>query len=388
MKISYTIKPYITSLDNINICRPEDRLGSALASSRSSHDVVFVYGKNNQFLGLISPYYTLFYRRYPYLSEVKHSLIKPPKMTDFTPLYRAAEFMIAHRIYTLPVFDGSDKVVAKITADTILDAAAENDYFLDLISGLVKINNPITAKIDSTVKEVYKLMRSNNISRVVLVDAKNKLAGIVSRHDIEDAFIAQTPRQRFNPKKPPPLNFSFDEEEIKRQDSPIAEFVTLRVLSEKNSSGFKKIVKKMIGSGLHSIVIVNESGIPSGFLSRHDLLKAISKLNIPEEIPITYQCPKDEFSEYHIKEALQMLEKFTKKFNKKYPIRSVEIHFNTQKNRVGKTNFYNTTLHVLLKSGKLLVTTSHRHRFAVSVKEAIREINNQIDLTDRQKHEM
>ncbi len=386
MNKNYPIAPCISSSKNVPICWPEDQLGTALQVLKSSHAAVFIYDHQFKFLGLISPYFCLFLHRFPYESKVRHCLFIPPKINSLIPLYRVTEFMIATKIYTLPVFNNQDQVVGVVTADNVLKFLVEDSNLLKQVAEKIEVSQPVTASINSKVKEVYAKMRDNNISRVILIDNEGKLAGIVSRRDIQDDFTAKTVRQRFTTKKHPPIHSSFDEEKTKRRDSPIAEFAKVRVLSAKDSFDLKKILTLMINSKIHSIVLVNSDNIPTGFISRRDVIKAISSLKPEDQIPITYKYPTGSLDMLYFLDVFDLIDKFTRKFNKKVSVQKVAINFVQTKDTSGITRVYNTTLHVILKSGKLLIAKSQRRKLKIGVREAIEKIEAQEDKSDRQKH--
>ncbi len=383
---NYSITPYVSSSKIVPVCWPEDQLGTALQVLKSSHEAVFVYDHQFKFLGLISPYFCLFLHRFPYESNARHCLFIPPRINFSTPLYRVAEFMIATKIYTLPVFDDQDQIVGIITADNILRLVIEDPDLLKQVAEKIKVSPPITTSIHAKVKEVYAKMRENNISRVVLIDNEENLAGIVSRRDIQDDFTAKTVRQRFTTKKHPPVRSSFDEEKVKRRDSPITEFAKVRVLSINDSLDRKKILTTLINSKIHSIVLISNDNIPTGFISRRDIIKAIASLKPEDQIPITYKYPTGSLDMLYFLDVLDLIDRFTKKFNKKMPIQKIAINFVQTKDTAGITRVYDTTLHVTLKSGKLLIAKSQRRKLKISVQEAIKKIEAQEDKSDRQKH--
>lgn len=380
---------HIQPLNKVKQIGPDEKLGPALAKTQTSHDAVFVFEKGS-FKGIVSPYLSLFKKRYPHVSKVSHCLFKPPKINSSTPIYDIAEYMLFSKIYTLPVYGNTKHVIGAITADNIIRTLIENNKLLKIIIPMIIINKPIITNIHSTVKEVYKLMRENKIARIVLVNDEGKLAGIAARKDIEDAFIAKTVRERHVTKvttnKIEPVRSSFDEEEITRRDAPILEFTKTRVVSAPLSFNIESIIRKMFYSGQHSIVIIDKQR-PVGFLSRHDVLKAITSLKPEKEIALVVEKPLAGWREYALRNAYEFLDTFAKKVHKRFPIQRIELHINQPKNAAGlEKNLFSIKLHVLLKSGKLLLASVETRKIEIGMSDVLDKIENQIDLSDRQKH--
>ena len=64
-KKPFDISSYISSIDDVIKSEADDTLGSVMPLLQSSHSPLFVFTKENEFLGLISPYEALYTHRYP-----------------------------------------------------------------------------------------------------------------------------------------------------------------------------------------------------------------------------------------------------------------------------------------------------------------------------------
>ncbi|MCK4454116.1 CBS domain-containing protein [Candidatus Parcubacteria bacterium] len=372
-----SINPYITAFKDIAQCRPETTLGSALSMINSSHEPVFVLDKNNKFLGLVSPYYTLFRKRYPYTTKVKSLIIVPPRINNSTHFYEIADFMISTRIYILPVMNEKEEIKGKVTARNIIKAAINQQELIKEIAESIKIEKAITARTDTKAKDIYSLLRQKATSRIILVNDKGKLAGIIARRDIEEAFTKPTTKQRFSTRKGKPINYSFDKEITTRFDSPISKFYIRNVLTAKKELGIEKVLQGMMRAGKNSIVIVDKNNYPSGIISIRTILKALAKLKPKREIPIIFRKPTKESTNYEMGKIYALLERLGKKLDKMSPVQQIKINFKKSKKPAGGIILFDITLQVEFFSGQNFIAEVKERKVEMGVREAIKRIEKQ-----------
>jgi len=129
---------------------------------------------------------------------MKHILIrdwmtpKPITADVHTTLPEAHKLMTQHRVRRLPVMDG-DKLVGIVTRGDIRGAEPseatslsihELNYLLSKLT-LEKImhRNPIMVSPDMTIREAARLMLTNKIAGLPVVDGE-RLVGIITESDI------------------------------------------------------------------------------------------------------------------------------------------------------------------------------------------------------------
>jgi CBS domain-containing protein len=213
----YNLASYIDPLDTVARSDAGETLGTVLPLANSSHTPVLIFSKDNEFLGIISPYQSFYLHKYPYTTKVFSLIIKPPFITVQTPLWDIASFMLASRVYVLPIFSNEREIEGVIHIKKILDGILKDPELLTYLSSSVKPRRPVTAHINASVGDIFRLMSVNNVSRVVLVDDEGHLAGIVSRRDLLKAFMEPTPKQRFGKNGFQPTDWAFDEEKRYRK---------------------------------------------------------------------------------------------------------------------------------------------------------------------------
>ena len=374
---TYAITDLIKPLDEIARSSPDKTLGSVLSQVNSSHSAVFVFDNKNQFVGLISPQKTLYSSNYPYSTKISSILFKPPTITKNTPLYEVTKHMHATRIYSLPIFTAEGLVEGVIHAKDILNYIINIADVLQFIGSVIKPHHPITAHRNSTVKDIYHLMRGKRISRVILVDDERDLAGIVSRSDLMHAFTKPTPKRRF-PKEGTYIGFySLAGEKKFRKEESIRKYYTALVDLMPVNTQKEKIVTHLIASPHNSIVLVDRSNKPTGFLSTHDLLQAVSLLRPEEEVPLIMKNPSYSVSSNELELAKEYLTQFGKKLKKRMTIEKIEVAAEESKNPTEQTIEFNTTLIVTPTTGKSLVAVTKQRGFLDGIQEATTLIEKQ-----------
>ena len=366
-----------TSFKNIARCFPETTLGSALSMIESSHEPIFVFDKNNKFLGLVSPYYTLFKKRYPYTAKVKSLMLIPPYIKSSTPFYEIADFMVSTRIYILPVMNEEAEIKGIVTARNIIKAAISQQELIKEIVESIKIEKAIIAKTNAKAKDIYSLLRKKGTSRIILVNDKGKLAGIIARRDIEEVFTKPTTKQRFSTRKGKTLNYSFDKEITTRFDSPISKFYIRNILIAKKELGIEKILQRIINAEKNSIIIVDKNNYPSGIISIRTILKALAKLKPKREIPIIFRKPTKESTNYEMGKIYTLLERLGDKLDKMSSVKQIKINFKKSKKPAGGIILFDITLQVEFFSGQNFIAEVKERKVEMGVREAIKRIEKQ-----------
>ncbi len=106
-----------------------------------------------------------------------------------------------------------------------------------------------------------------------------------------------------------------------------------------------------------------------------------------QEIPIIWRKPHISPNSYQIKTVELAVGKFVSRYSKKLEIRSIMVDFRMPKDSTGHSNkTYLIKIHLTLKNGKLIIAESKKRSILEAMKNIESEVENQADLTDRQKH--
>ena len=96
-------------------------------------------------------------------------------------LNRAAQIMWEHRCGSVPVVDQSGRVVGMVTDRDVGMAAYTQGRRLDDIAVSLAMSHPVwTCPASATAEEAESLMMAHGVHRLVVVDAEERLMGVLS----------------------------------------------------------------------------------------------------------------------------------------------------------------------------------------------------------------
>lgn len=359
-------------------------LGSALEASSNSHDPVFVFDKTDKFIGLTSPHYAIFKKRYPYSSNVSTATINPPHIEKRTSLFDVAKHMLSTKMYSLPVFE-NEKITGTISASDILEALLNEPEALKIIKKNIILKDPITEHINSTVAKARTKLKKHNISRLLLVDDSNKLVGILTRRDLQEAYTTPNRKLRFGKNKGKQVrSYSFDDEKIKREDYPIKEFYRMHVETLESGKDIAAAIKKMLSKNVGSIVFIDEDNKPTSLISTHTILQALADATPKDTFKIKLTDKRDILSEKDTENVLKHLQKLLSKYDKISKIRSTELRVDGHKNTAGKFTAFEISASIQFTSGDTIKT----HTTQKTIKTALAEVVKTLDHLIQKKHRL
>ncbi len=377
LKKRFDISTYISSLDTVIRTDADETLGSVLPLVQSSHSPLFVFTKEKEFAGLVSPYQALYTHRYPYTTKVSSIASTPPYMTKDTPLYDVASYMLESRVYVLPLFDEDKQIIGVIHSKDIFQNLIKDQDLLIVISSTLKAHAPVTAHSNATVGDIFQIMKDKQVSRVVLVDDNGVLSGIVSRKDLHNALMQPTEKQRFGKNGMQPTDRAFDKEKEYRRNNPIKNYATENVYTLPIDTREEELVKMLIASEHNSIVLLDKYKNPVGFLSMHDILVGLQSLRPQETINLIMTKPTSNASEDDVKKVEESLTKFGQKMNKRIAIDKIEVTFEEPKTPTGGSILFNTSLIVSPVAGAKIIAKTKSRSFIDGVHSAIAQIEKQ-----------
>ncbi|HEX9094654.1 MAG TPA: CBS domain-containing protein [Candidatus Dormibacteraeota bacterium] len=124
-----------------------------------------------------------------------------------TPFKRLVQLIDENRISAIPIVDGQGIPVGIVSESDLL--FKERRHELESESSLLHARRrrqerakaegvvaweimtkpPITVRSDTTLSQAARLMQERNVRRLVVVDERDKIAGIVSRSDLLQVFL-------------------------------------------------------------------------------------------------------------------------------------------------------------------------------------------------------
>jgi acetoin utilization protein AcuB len=126
----------------------------------------------------------------------------PISVTSETSMMRAAKTIKDKAVHMLPVVDAAGKVVGVVTDRDLKEASPSKATTLDVhelyyLLSEIKVKDIMTSKVytltpEDTVERAAVLMRDKRIGGLPIVDADNRLVGVITESDVLDVLISIT----------------------------------------------------------------------------------------------------------------------------------------------------------------------------------------------------
>ena len=100
-----------------------------------------------------------------------------------------ASFMI-EGFGALPVVDAKSKLLGIVSEHDLLAALDDGHKLSAVTAGDIMTYNPYSAHPEMTLPTLVHVFRASDLVRVPVVDAKDKLVGIIARRDVLRAYLA------------------------------------------------------------------------------------------------------------------------------------------------------------------------------------------------------
>lgn len=345
---------------------PQETLFQALAKLRSSRDAVFTFDERGRFLGVVSPYYVLFKRKFPAETKVKNCLFSPPRLQLSTPIWDIARLMLEAKIYFLPVFDQRQDFAGIVSVKRMLEKIKQDKNLSKKLLLKTK-KNIVTISQKTTLGQAFSLMKEKRVSRIPVVNYHNHLVGIVTRFDLRLALSAPVDSQRF---------LSRVGDKRKYLNKPIENFYQKMVVTVSLQASIDTILDKLLTKDIGSVVVINNKQEPVGIVSSHDVLEAIYQLKPEEEPQIEVKFEGDFAFQAQAKEIFF---KFIDKVKKLYPINTGEFILTILENRAGLPSRYKTRIHLSLKRGRQLASKVVGYNWRQTLRETVKKVKRQLE---------
>jgi len=244
---------------------PEVTIASVFSKLRSSHDAVFVF-EGRRFLGLVNLYYSLIKKRPPAQTKVANCLYHSPKLDLGTPIGEIARLMVESRVYWLPVFDSKENFLGAVSARRLLSWLARQPLANSQVIDLIAPRKPLFISLGEGVGKVRHLMMSKKVSRLLVLNKRKKLVGLVTSYDLRQPFSSPV-------------------EVVRSANIPVEKFVQKNIISVLANEPLRKVIDQILKTNIGSVVVfpvgqAEPALIASnslGFVSIRDLLKLVWK---------------------------------------------------------------------------------------------------------------
>lgn len=96
----------------------------------------------------------------------------------------------------VPVIDKKRALIGIVSEHDLLAAMDDGHLLGDLTAGDVMTANPYSVRPETTVATLVHVLRASDLVRVPVVDAKNRLVGIIARRDILRTYVGGSGARR------------------------------------------------------------------------------------------------------------------------------------------------------------------------------------------------
>ncbi len=372
----YSIEQFIKPFEDKPIASPDKTLGQVLEYTKSSHKPIYVFD-NKHYKGVISAYHAIYHNYHaPYTKKVISELLQTPNLTKESSLFDVLRAMLDTRLYELPILDDKGDIAGIVHVVDIMRQLIHDPMISTYLVECIEIPPVTTHPSEGTVKDIFKLLRTKGISRIVLTDSHDKVRGIVTRSDIKTAFLRPIHRPRYRGITETEKNHIFDDEEIYRIDDPISRYAQTNVFTISDDKSTREILNTLIQSDQRSLVIVDALNHPTSIVSLKNILHCLATFEPDVDIPIVFEKPNGTVTDRQIEKAQEKIEIMVKKLSKIRDIMKVEIAIDEQKYANQKVAVFKTSMQLDIPGNNVIVTAEGR--------DYIDSINDAIALAEKQ----
>ena len=90
----------------------------------------------------------------------------------------------------VPVVDAEDKLLGIVSEHDLLAALDDGHKLGAVTAGDIMTFNPYSIRLETTLPTLVHVFRASDLIRVPVVDAKDRLVGIIARRDVLRAYLA------------------------------------------------------------------------------------------------------------------------------------------------------------------------------------------------------
>jgi len=89
----------------------------------------------------------------------------------------------------VPIIDGKRKLAGIVSEHDLLAAIDDGHELGRITAGDVMTGNPYSVRSETTLETLVHVLRASDLVRVPVVDAKDRLVGIIARRDVLRSYL-------------------------------------------------------------------------------------------------------------------------------------------------------------------------------------------------------
>jgi len=364
------IDEYITQ--NYETVKADETLGKALGKFEKGVEVLLVFHDKKGYIGVVTKRdivrSRLDPRRYKIESVYRHA----PKLKKDDNVFRVVTLFLENDVQYLPVFENS-KILGVVSIDSLLRRLI-NSSIANLSAKDVMSKDVITVNENEAIGRIIRIMKDQNISRLPIVDSKNKVVGIVTAHDIVMYVVHPRDRMKWG---------EIVGEKIHPLREPIKHIMTKELITASPDSKLKEIIQKMLDYGITGIIIIDKRGYLQGIVTKKDILEKVKSLEEKREARVNLIFSKGEEIEMIDEIDMDTMKKDILHFFEKHKslledCKDIYIYIKRHKEKFRGLYLYHVRIRIPSKKGVFL-STAENWGLEYAIHLALRKIEKQLE---------
>ena len=329
---------------------------------------LLVFDEKDVFIGYLTQRYLVKQSQIKPDVKVSNLIKKVPTVSKNSTLDSIARAILSEKTQSVPVEDDG-QIVGIFRDIDVIRLSAELFKTKKVEEFMTK--NPISISPDSEVAKLITISRTNNISRVPVVDTNNNLIGIVSPHDVSKIL------DKFSKKAVSEI-LAITVDKVMTKDVVVC----------KKSELILEAISKLYKTDHKALVVVNNQNQPIGILTTTDLLETVSK---PPQTEGYYIRVIGDVEEEDMDQVIEMGVELVKKFASIIGT-SGQLYIHAKalpKKKLKGAILYQIRLRISTDKGKTYVAKSDGYgvfgAYAVAIDRLEREIISERELELQQR---
>ncbi|MCS7129891.1 MAG: CBS domain-containing protein [Archaeoglobaceae archaeon] len=238
----------------------------------------------------------------------------------------------------------------------------------------------LTVRRFDTVGKALSMMKRYGVDRVVVLDEKGKVIGVLTGKDIVDRVISPKKRARMG---------DFSGEKEKALSIMVESIMSAPPICSKPNDSISEVIDLMAENRISSVVVERE-GIPEGILMKRDILEFFLKSQEKKEISVQFVIQNISTDEFEREEIIKDIEKFMRKY--KDFLGETHVYIYLKKQRVHFRSLPLISAKIKIWSAKGLFMASGEswgieYAIHVALEKLEREVQKEKDLIEEGKLE-
>ncbi|MFX0202176.1 MAG: CBS domain-containing protein [Candidatus Hodarchaeota archaeon] len=304
------------------------------------------------------------------LEDVKISevMLSVPTVEAGTDLTEVARLLLENDLRVIPV--SKDDEIIGIIRDVDLLALAGTTEFGEIPVTEVMTKQVVTVPEDETIAKIFYKLREWNISRIPVVNASDKVVGIVTAHDLVRELISVRKEK---------ISAKTGEASFEVLQAPAKEKMMHPVVTVSEETNLREVIRKM-GRQLSSVVVVNKQNRVRGMITIKDLLEPLSVKPVETEYFITVNGRG--FDEVERERIIEEAQDFLAKFQEFFGGGDFHIHIKTHNRQFRERIFYSVRTRLSTYKGFLFTSSSDGWGLEDAFYRALEKLERQL-LTEK-----